>query len=79
VRYLKARGPDVVVVNVDLPNEGLLVRYRTEHAELVLNDEIRIKSLGSRVLRARVLSERSDYIRHDSAKLARAIMKYAVI
>ncbi|MEK7474283.1 MAG: uridine diphosphate-N-acetylglucosamine-binding protein YvcK [Candidatus Coatesbacteria bacterium] len=79
VRYLKGKAPDAVVVNVEMPDDGLLIRYRTEHAELVLNDEIRIRQLGSRVVRGRVLSERADFIRHDSAKLSRVIMKYAVI
>jgi len=79
VRYLRDGVPDAVVVNVEMPDEGLLIRYRTEHAELVLNDEIRIRSFGCRVVRGRLLSERSDFIRHDAAKLARTIMKYSVI
>jgi hypothetical protein len=79
VRYLRGHAPNAVVVNVEMPDEGLLIRYRTEHAELVLNDEIRIRQLGSRVVRGRLLGERSDFIRHDAAKLSRVIMKYAVI
>ena len=79
VRYLKDGAPDAVVLNVEMPDDGVLIRYRTEHAELVRNDEVRVRSLGSHVVRGRLLAERTDFIRHDAAKLSRVIMKYAVI
>lgn len=78
-RALGNGAPDAMVVNVEVPPERLIQRYKGEKAYLVPVDEERIRGLGASVVRGKLLGPRSDFIRHDAAKLARVIMKYAVI
>lgn len=78
-RYLDGGSFDAAVVNAEIPAHRLLERYARENAYLVANDEERLRAMGLSVVRANVLAQRADYVRHDAAKLSRAIMKYAVI
>jgi len=77
--HLGAGHVDAVVLNVEDPPPDKLERYRKENAILVENREERLRSMGAALIRARLLAEDTIYIRHDSAKLARAIIRYAVI
>ncbi len=78
-KVMGGRGVNAVVVNVEEPPARLVARYKLEHAALVPTDEDRVRGLGASVVRGKLLGPRSDFIRHDAAKLARVIMKYAVI
>jgi len=76
--YLAGRV-DAVVVNTERAPERLLERYRSEGAQPVAADIGRLRQTGAKVLEARVLNFRGDYIRHDPGRLARAIMRLALI
>lgn len=78
----KVLGPRVVrgiVVNDVPPPKRLLARYAREKSTLVPTDEDRLRAMGVRVVRADVLTTAGAYIRHDPAKLGRAVVRYAVI
>jgi uncharacterized cofD-like protein len=77
--HLGAGHIDAVVLNVEEPPAEKLERYRAENAFLVENREERLRSMGAALIRARLLAADTAYIRHDPAKLARAIIRYAVI
>lgn len=64
---------DWVVVNTATPTPALLERYRQSDAELVTPDLDRFRALNARPLTGNFISE-TDVVRHDSAKLAEAIM-----
>lgn len=72
-------GLNAVVVNVEVPPDRLIQRYKGERAYLVPVDDERVRGMGATVVRGKLLGPRADFIRHDAAKLARVIMKYAVI
>ncbi len=70
---------DSVIVNIERAPLHLLERYRGENAYPVAADVDRLKRLGMRIKEARVLSFREGFIRHDPAKLSRAVMRTAII
>jgi uncharacterized cofD-like protein len=85
IKHLDNRTPDYVLVNDALPPEAVMARYRAGHAFPVPIDAA-LRSLCPNVVVAdfverfvphepqRILWEKSDMIRHDPDKLARAIM-----
>jgi len=79
IGYLGAGIVNAIVVNVEEADPMILERYAGEKAYPVAVEEDRLKKLGVKVIRGRLLASGTEYIRHDSAKLSRAIMKYAAI
>ncbi len=78
-KYLGSGNFDTVVVNVERPAQRMLERYGRENAYPVANNEEQFRAMGLSAVKAKVLAPRSAFIRHDGAKLSRAIMRYAVI
>lgn len=65
---------DYVIVNTEEIPSPLLLKYKGEGAEPVKWDYYELKKLKVSPLRNKVISTANDYIRHDSAKLARTII-----
>lgn len=65
---------DYVLVNTEVPIPALTRKYEQEGAFPVRVDEERINRLGLKVIKGDLFSSR-DYLRHDPAKLALAVMK----
>lgn len=65
---------DYVIVNTEVPQKELLDKYERSRAALVPADVDRIRKLGYRPLPGNYISQ-TDVVRHDSAKLADAIMR----
>src|SRR6185503_9730137 len=68
---------DYVLVNTARPTEEQLARYRREGAQWIEFDGGVRASLGARVIEADLLDTGSDHVRHDSEKLADAILAVA--
>lgn len=64
---------DYCLINTKIPNEELLAKYRKENALPVIPDAARIKSAGYKVVESDLLHA-TDFVRHDSDKLARVII-----
>jgi len=78
VKAVEAHVPrpilDYVIVNTEVPSEPLLEKYRQSGAALVTPDIDRVRRLGYRPISGSFISQ-TDVVRHDSAKLAEAVMK----
>ncbi len=79
LRYAGEGNVDGIVLNSEKPSESQIKRYHLEGANLVEEDEGRLQAMGVSVVRGRLLSDQPGYLRHDPAKLSRAVIKYAVI
>ena len=62
------------IINNALVPEAALDRYKTEQSYPVLADSETIEEMGSEVVATDLLSVK-DYVRHDSAKLTKALIK----
>ena len=62
------------IINNALVPETALDRYQTEQSYPVLADSETIKEMGPQVIATDLLSVK-DYVRHDSAKLTKALIK----
>ena len=72
-RHLGNRKPDYIVVNVgDFP-DSLLEKYRAEGSHPVKYSTRQLENMGVEVIKGS-FAEKDDFIRHDSKKLARAIL-----
>ncbi|MBE0430168.1 MAG: YvcK family protein [Thermoleophilia bacterium] len=69
-----AKVVDTVLVNTTEPPAEIVAAYRTEGAEPVRLDYEKLAGMDVRVLVADVGFARGDYFRHDSSRLAAAIM-----
>ena len=78
-KYLGNGGLKTMIANIERPSPKSLERYRRENSYLVALDEDYLRRRGVRVIKARLLASNAAYVRHDSVKLSRAIMKFAVI
>jgi uncharacterized cofD-like protein len=67
---------DAVLANVKPIPESLLAHYAETGSECVTTDRKQVEALGLQVLEADLLAE-GDLIRHDSAKLAQAVLDLA--
>jgi uncharacterized cofD-like protein len=70
-----------VLANTEAPNRELRVRYEKDGAQPVLVQERDAEQLDNwdiTLIRARLASE-GDFVRHDSARLAKVILKLIVI
>ncbi len=67
---------DYVLVNNATPMPELMERYHASGQELVLPDIDRIRQMGYKVVAGNFISQ-SDYVRHDPARLAEAILRLA--
>ena len=66
---------DACIVNdAEVPNDALLDRYESEHSYPVKADADKIREMGCKVVATDLLSV-TDYVRHDSAKLTKALIK----
>lgn len=73
-RYLGADIFDVILVNTARPSAHILRRYKKERAEWVSYKDILEYKEGKPHCVATALLRRGNYVRHDSTKLARALM-----
>jgi uncharacterized cofD-like protein len=64
---------DLVVVNNQPVSRGMLARYEEEGAQPVKVDARELHKLGIDVVQVDLVSEGTDYVRHDPEKLARVI------
>ena len=77
---LEHSNPKIInycVVNVSKIADDLLFKYRQENAYQVRTDSDRIRKLGYRVIEDMIVSESTDFIRHDPKVLSRIIMRLA--
>ncbi len=79
--YLDLRAFDTVLVNDTLPAEEILRAYRAESSEPVGNDLDKVNEYAVQVVTADLLGtaqlEGKTTVKHDPAKLARAIVRHA--
>ncbi|MFH0954612.1 MAG: uridine diphosphate-N-acetylglucosamine-binding protein YvcK [Candidatus Micrarchaeota archaeon] len=82
-KYLQ-KFPDYVLVNTRVPPSKNLAAYEKEHAFMVRQDKEVLADLPSRIVYADLLQKhtkkksdwnRRDYLRHDSDKIAKVLMK----
>jgi hypothetical protein len=69
-------APGVVeycIVNTGRIPEEMLMKYKGEESYPVVPDSENIKKMKCKVIEAHIIST-EDYVRHDSAKLARIII-----
>jgi len=72
--HLKRPVFDYVLVNTEVPSLEVLNKYRKSGSVRVEPDTDRIRALGYRPIKGNFISQ-TDVVRHDSARLAEAIMK----
>lgn len=65
---------DVVLVNEGPVSAGAAAAYGALGAGPVVVDDLRLRKLGVKVVRSRVVAE-GDIVRHDPARLAQALMR----
>ena len=65
---------DYCVINITPVPEELLARYEKEKSFPVKIDEDKVKEMGYRIVRGDLISTK-DYVRHDSEKLSRAVIR----
>jgi uncharacterized cofD-like protein len=70
---------DYVIANSESPPAPLLAHYVSEGQQMVEIDKKNVADLGVRLVRARLLENSMQRIRHDPDKLARAIMRLIII
>ena len=68
---------DYVLVNRTPPTAAQLAPYRSEGAELIRCDGDLPSAGGAELIEADLLDTTSDHVRHDSDKLAAAILELA--
>lgn len=68
---------DYVIVNMEKVPRYLLRKYQEEGAHPVVIDEKRLLEMGLKVIKEKLISN-TNYVRHDSGKLSRIIMKLLV-
>lgn len=68
---------DYIIVNTEPVPPRLRQRYRQEQAYPVRVDWERLQKMGVKIVRGNFISS-TNYVRHDPARLARAIMKLVV-
>ncbi len=66
---------DMIVVNIETPSEQLLKRYQAEGARPVDPQLDRLERMGVQIVGANLISE-DDLVRHDSERLATAILDH---
>ncbi len=66
---------EVCLINNAIPSENVLSRYRGADSFPVTADEDAIRSLGYSVFATDLLEMGSTYIRHDSVKLTKALIR----
>ncbi len=64
---------DYCIVNTAKIPEAMFEKYKSENSYPVMSDSENIKKLKCKVIEAHLVSA-SDYVRHDSSKLAKIIM-----
>lgn len=67
---------DYILVNIQEVTPEKRARYAQDGAAPVVVDEHALRKLGINVIKAELLDE-SEYVRHDSDKLARAVIRLA--
>lgn len=71
--HARQRVFDYVLVNTGEPNPELLLKYEQTGSDLVEADTDRIKKEGYKPIKGNFINQ-TDVVRHDSARLAEAIM-----
>ena len=70
---------DAVVVNNEEAPTAMIDRYRRDGAFPVAADLDRLRQMGVRVRASRLINMKEGYIRHDAVRLAKAVMRLAII
>ena len=76
LEHYLGRSLDAVVVNNHIPNDEMIANYNLERAQVVAVDDL--EAIGSKyqLIYADLIDEDSDIVRHDSEKLANALLPY---
>ncbi|MCP5005544.1 MAG: uridine diphosphate-N-acetylglucosamine-binding protein YvcK [Planctomycetes bacterium] len=83
IKYLGEGILDYVLINNNIPNDSVLVKYRKEGADIItidkdlatINVDVETEDLIENIDLDRILWEKQDLIRHDPDKLANSICK----
>lgn len=73
-RHAGEKIVDTILVNMAEPDPGIVEAYARHGARPVESDEMRMSTMGVRVLRADVGFAAGDYFRHDHTRLGVAVM-----
>jgi len=73
VKHAHPKITDCCIVNTKIPPESLLVRYRSEKSYPTKADIAKIRRMGYKVIEGDLIHA-TDFVRHDSRKLAKAII-----
>jgi uncharacterized cofD-like protein len=68
------RIADTMLVNTAMPPPKIVASYKSKGAEPVVVDDDKLSHCGKSILSADVGFAKQDYYRHDSARLATAVM-----
>lgn len=74
-RHIGSGLVDMIVVNIEQPSEQLLKRYEAQGARPVDPQLERLEKMGVQIVGANLISE-DDLVRHDSDRLATAILDH---
>ena len=64
---------DYCIVNTKVPEERMLAKYKEEKAFSTIADSLEIRRMGYKAIEGNIIHA-TDFVRHDSDKLARIIM-----
>jgi len=71
--HARAKAFDYVLTNTGVPSQAAIEKYKGVGQHFVEPDVDRIRAMGFRVITADLLNE-SDYVRHDSMRVAAKLM-----
>ena len=77
--HVNAKIIDIVIANNVLPNKELLQKYADENSYPVKIDKEEVNKLGVKLVEDKLFKDDNIYIRHDSEKLAKIIMKLIIV
>lgn len=73
IQHTHPRMVDYCVINDQVPDREVLIKYEQEKAFPTKPDYLEIKRMGYKVIKGNVIHT-TDFVRHDPKKLARAII-----
>ncbi|GDY24743.1 MULTISPECIES: gluconeogenesis factor YvcK family protein [unclassified Agarivorans] len=76
LEHYLGRSLDAIVVNNHIPSDEMIASYNLERAQVVDVEDLSTLQQKYQVIYADLIDEDSDIVRHDSAKLACALLPY---
>jgi uncharacterized cofD-like protein len=76
LEHYLGRHLDAVVVNNHIPSDEMIASYNLERAQVVEVDDLEALANKYQLIYADLIDEDSDIVRHDSEKLANALLPY---